>query len=432
MTSIHISYLISNLIYIYSIYLFNYSFLGRKRAVTFPVIGYSVFYIIDCAIYFFFDNSIIFTISSTLLFFLLTLLHARVQVKSFLSTLIISVLIAASETLAVGFIAGLGYFTPELTETDATVATILISRFVFFLLVLFLIVIIRRKKDNAYHIHNVSIYIMPVFSIILMYFILVFSEIMNTTVGNKTYIVLFVPSFLLIGLNILTFYLYDRENTIYNLDKHNNSLNNTISLLQRQYYAEDEIRKRFQVEKHDYKNFLIALKSELVHNNVEHAIDKIDEHIGNISIKPAVSTGLYSLDSIVNYKSETALLYGINIKPKVKLTYMPDISSDDLCVLLGVGLDNAIEYLKEHTNLPQEIVFYVNVSNGLFTIDISNRVEEEPIIKNNLIKSTKNTPGHGFGIESAGLIIKKYNGELMLSCHDKKYHFGGVMHVNKA
>lgn len=417
-------YAISNFLYVYTIMLFLSAFLGEMRLGRLSYMFYCAFYIVDYAIYRTAKEPIIFTISSIIMFYLLTFIHSKPNLKSISATFIISIIIGCSECIASGILALLNQIVNNLNYTYATSAAILCARLMFFLMTIIFNRILHRKQ---FYIHNPSIYITPVLSLILLLLLVLFSNTYAkplTTTGN---ILLFVPAILLIAVNILVFYIWERQSKIYILQIHNDILNNTINMQQQQYKSENQIRTLFHKEKHDYKNLMIGLKSELESGNIDKAIAKIDEHIGALSKSPISNSGCYPLDSIINYKGELADSYGITIKTNFELEEELTVSGDDLCVLFGIALDNAIEYLSAHKELSQVIRITVNVSKGVLTFDISNSVAENINIKDNRIPSSKNSPEHGYGLESAKHILKKYGGELFLSCRQKVFHFGVSM-----
>lgn len=421
---IYISYAISEFLYVYSIAIFLSSYLGKSRLGKASAIFYGLFYIVDCLIYFTCDKPIVFSISSTIMFFLLSLLYSGPKLKNIGITFIITICIACSECLISGITSVLNQFMDDLNYTYVIVAALFSSRLMFFILA----VIFNRKYQKKYYIKqpvpNMGIYITPILSILLLHMMVLISNTYSrplTTTGN---ILLIAPATLLISVNILVFYLADRQHNILQLQGHNDILKNAITIQQQQYKSEVQLRTRFHKEKHDYKNFLIGIKSELENGNTANALNKINEHIGILSDSPVSNSGCYALDSIVNYKSELASSFGIKIKTAYRIENELNMSADDLCILFGIALDNAIEYLAEHKDVPQIINVVVNYSRNILIVDISNHVCNDIKITDNSIASTKSSQEHGFGLESARFIIKKYNGNLHLNCRDKIFHFG--------
>ena len=52
---------------------------------------------------------------------------------------------------------------------------------------------------------------------------------------------------------------------------------------------------------------------------------------------------------------------------------------------------------------------------------ISNPISHPVKIHNNTVISTKNTSGHGIGINSMRKIVNNYNGQLILKCDETKF-----------
>lgn len=422
-------YIITNILYVYTIYAAINTFLGKPASVRLALASYTAFFAADILIYFSIKIPLVFTLSSLLMYFLLACCHSPKLVKNIITALIIGVAAGLSESLGAGIVSLLSNYIIEINTLYSPACMMIISRIIFYIMCFIFMYIYKRKKNAFTFKIEFTFFLTTAISIVLLYTAFCYTSTLFEPYTNKANISLLIPSVLIIALNISTFYTYEHKQHIYELEQHNNMLNNAIQIQQNQFMVEKKLREQFSKEKHDYKNYLISLQTELEQGKYDAISASITEHIGLMSNKIYSDSGCYALDSIVNYKAEYAGEFGINIKTKYRIEDELPIKSEDLCILFGVALDNAIEYLAAHRELMQEISLFANYAKGEFTFVISNPVAENIAIVNNSIPSTKKISGHGIGIESARHIISKYDGALQLRCNNKEFIFGACIFI---
>ena len=421
-------YIITNILYLHTIHISITGTMGKSKSATVSALSYFLFYCIDIIIYFYVKIPIIFTLSSILMYFLLTLPYPQKNTKKIIFTLILSLVSMLAELLSTSIVSLLSNFLP-ITPEYCLPYVMVIARLSFYLGCYILVSIYKKKSDNNYFILDISTILTYICSIFIIYISFNRISTIFEPYTAKANLALIIPSLLVIALNISTFYANKHKQHNNNLRQNNIMLNNAIKIQENQFILEKKLRDRFNKEKHDYKNFLISLQAELEQGKYDVVSASISEHIGLLSKKFSSDSGCYALDSIVNYKAEYAGEFGIQIKTKYRIEDRLTIKSEDLCILFGVALDNAIEYLSAHKELNQEISIFANYEKGEFTFAISNPVAENITIKNNSIPSTKKSERHGIGIESARHIISKYDGSLQLSCNNGEFIFGACIFI---
>lgn len=93
------------------------------------------------------------------------------------------------------------------------------------------------------------------------------------------------------------------------------------------------------------------------------------------------------------------------------------LDDTDLCIIFGNAIDNAIESCGKNTYDNKIISIKINQQKHLLSILITNPVHQQPIIKNNMIITSKSdTVNHGFGLYSIKQTVKKYDGDFDISC----------------
>ena len=184
----------------------------------------------------------------------------------------------------------------------------------------------------------------------------------------------------------------------------------------------DDIR-RFR---HDYKNILTALESYLQEGDLE-GIKRF--YYGNIlELEIAAEGGAMqytdlkhiqepALKGLLYIKLAQAQNQGVNVKLRIdrdiNISGIPPV---DLCRLLGILIDNAIEAsadaMKEEK--PGELHLYVAQEEGNVVIDIVNTYSGELSIQDIMNDNfTTKGVGRGTGLASARKIIDKYPGLCM-------------------
>lgn len=190
---------------------------------------------------------------------------------------------------------------------------------------------------------------------------------------------------------------------------------NQAEMLQQSY---NQIRNL----KHDMKNHIIAL--EAMEKSGESG--KVLEYLQGLTDK-LNSTTMYSnsgvtiIDSIINYKMSLAEQNGIAISSAIKLPDSLELNAEDMVIILGNILDNAIEankYVKENPYMNLEIKYV----KGNMVIILKNSFDGF-INKERDVFITRKTDSqaHGIGLNNVKNIVEQYNGVLEISHNEKEF-----------
>lgn len=196
----------------------------------------------------------------------------------------------------------------------------------------------------------------------------------------------------------------------------NNKYNNTIKSLQ-EY---EEILDAYRISSHENKNELLTIRSMVVkkENNIPEYIDKIidnkikdDEKLMfEASIIPAggLRAVIYSKLLIMKDKK---IKFKLNVERNVRTVELIELGEDlmlDICKIIGVFLDNAIEAVQELKRKDIMIKLYTDGDN--LNIEVSNNFEG--IIDINKMSDkgyTTKSSGHGYGLSLVKGIIDTNN-----------------------
>ena len=225
--------------------------------------------------------------------------------------------------------------------------------------------------------------------------------------------------------NIILCILYARKCTELKQYIENQQKENYIKLQNAEQLMFTEQNKRATTLRHDMKNIFIALGVFMENQNCERVKNIIDETIHVTLARPDyVNSVDENVNKILNYKMFQAKQAGVSLCPELLLTDEIKIDSEDLSIILGIVIDNGIEYLTSSKLEPESKKLSVSMRYdfGMLHITISNPVTAELKIPSDFIlPSAKYSGKKGYGISYLKKIVKKQEGILHIDCKDYKF-----------
>ena len=230
----------------------------------------------------------------------------------------------------------------------------------------------------------------------------------------------FVISVILLIINFLNFYLYDKYIENMQMKIMFNAVESSNQAYKNQIQLMNESQKKIRLLKHDMKNHLLKLKYDLENGNYT----KADEYINNmtnnlITEKEFVNTGNIDFDCLLNYKLSIANEMNVVFSCHIVLPEELQVNSFDLTVILGNLLDNALNALKEAK--VKQLNIDINYSIGMIVIKIENTFA-------NISSKYDDPEKHGYGLISVRTSLEKYNGKLQNNIVDDKYVVKAVLY----
>ncbi len=172
--------------------------------------------------------------------------------------------------------------------------------------------------------------------------------------------------------------------------------------------------------RHDLKNHLQVLNCLLGMNRFERAREYLQE-IGDFVDRNDfnVNSGVPLVDAVLGNKIAMAKRLGIGIYHTVLLEEDLPIEALDLCSLLGNTLDNALEACQKiNEGGERRVELALLAQAGKLELTVRNTV---PSGCSSSLKSTKKEEGHGLGLSIVEKTVKKYNGEINISCDSGEF-----------
>lgn len=178
------------------------------------------------------------------------------------------------------------------------------------------------------------------------------------------------------------------------------------------------IYKRISVDekerkmRHDVRNNLDIVYGYLRDKKYEKAEDLVKDLLGVVEERDAlIHTGNVSIDSVIDDKLSLAKEKNIIYEENAKNMYYGDIEINELALLIGLALDNAIEAC-EKVEENRYIYFEARNKKDYLVIHITNSII--PHTKPRFYKTSKlvDKMNHGFGVEEIKDIVKRYDGDI--------------------
>lgn len=186
-----------------------------------------------------------------------------------------------------------------------------------------------------------------------------------------------------------------------------------------QYEAVMQSNFELRRVRHDMKNHLLAIKSMASKSSDPELIEYVDSILGDIdSAAVPYRSGNDIADAIIADKIAKAKKRGLSLKVSGDMAGVK-IEANDLVTILANLLDNAIEalcrlYGTDLSSSKKTIKLELR-KNSNFLYIVEKNISGDKIDKG-LIRSSKDSPDHGFGVFNIRKVVKKYGGEFDIAC----------------
>ena len=173
----------------------------------------------------------------------------------------------------------------------------------------------------------------------------------------------------------------------------------------------ERIQTQSRLLKHDMKNHTMVMLSYFEENKIDEAKVYAGEIIDKLNrMYTYVNVGNSLLNYIINNKLSTAKEAGVEIKAEVENLAFDYMDAVDFSALFNNVLDNAIKGALNSKEKKLEVK--ILSKKGMDTITVKNSIDI-PVLENNPdLLSTKEEPGHGFGVAQIKNITEKYKGDI--------------------
>ncbi len=353
-------------------------------------------------------------ITSIGLIFMLTCCYESNIWKKIGVTIGINMLLALSETIIALLISieSLGLFA---RASNGESIALFLSRIVFWIVIMFIQKIIVKERANTLS-RKVVVLEVIVFSTII-------SELLFLRIRKQDDIVIETAAlfaaeitvYLLIYLQDCLVELFASKEQASFIEKEKEYYQKEAMIIQQK----QELQRQFR---HDLKNRMQILRELVESENMA----ELKRYLANFEKRAKEqerfsNTGNLIIDSIVNSKLQDAKEMGIEITSNVVLPASIEVNTDDMAVILGKLLDNAIEAC-ERVKISKYIKLFMHYEEGCIIIRTINSFDQV-IHKDSgeLVTRKKDKTLHGIGIKSVKSTVKKYNGITEIMTEGEKF-----------
>ena len=270
----------------------------------------------------------------------------------------------------------------------------------------------------------------------IVFFVLLFSAIctsylifgMMNRINDPRFNV--IAMFCTIGLYVgtfLSFYLYARSQRQHQIIRHQEQ---SEQQMRGQLKHMDEIilkQNELRAMRHDMNAHLTALKGLLDSGALAESRDYVSALVDQFQqVAPAVNTGNNALDAILSAKQSLAESKGIAFRTHLRIQERLPIAPEDLAIIFGNALDNAIEACDR---LPEgaekRITLVLQQDATMLLCRITNTAPEK---KNALLATSKaDKANHGFGVQNIREALDKYEATVTFSQEGTLFHFSFML-----
>lgn len=285
-------------------------------------------------------------------------------------------------------------------------------------LLLAIIIVIRffmknKAEKYAYTKYEKLLITMPLGSIVLCYILVEIGQVAGYE-KIRIRVCLMAGALMLIAVNLSALYAKIME-------KREVSQNIAFYIQQMELYKLQHIEEaitEIRETKHDIKQTITYLKNLAAKDNesFQKALTKVEEDMSAKGNIVGVS-GCFPVDVILLKTMQTCQKGNIHFSTCIKIPQDLAVDDNDLCVLLGNALDNAIEAVEPLAESMREIYLDMEYKMGILDIKIKNRYQGklEWIEYGKRLKSKKQEGIHGLGLQSMYKIVLKYHGKMNIS-----------------
>ena len=337
--------------------------------------------------------------------FCVTLLRGNIFQKIFVSAFTMG-LVAITATLTTLLVAKLsGNQVAFLLShfSGIRVTSICLTKLLFFVITR---IILRIKESGKLKgMDVIALVIVPMLSDLAIT-LMMYAAIQEPSIQT---IVLYAVGIVLI-LNIVVYFLFIRLGKAGKIKTEMALLALQNECLQENAKDIENMYDTVRALRHDLKNHLLCILSMAEERDVE----GIEQYTGqllqqqNTVNKLIMFSGSKVLDAIINSKSAAAERAGVQLSAIIT-TPLAGISPEDITIILGNALDNAIRAAKDSQRKVVDI--HIQPQGAYSSIVIANDIAHPVLSDNPALRTTKNIRyRHGFGIQNMRQAVERNQG----------------------
>lgn len=172
------------------------------------------------------------------------------------------------------------------------------------------------------------------------------------------------------------------------------------------------------VKYHDLKNQINVLKLVQTEEERKRGVEKLEQAL--LFQETWKKTGNEALDVVLMEKHIMCQKEGISLSCMIDGTACDFMENEDVCMLFGNALNNAIEAAGKCVNEKKYISLNVKKENAFTRIYVENYFTGARKVEGGRFCTTKDNElfEHGYGLKSIRILVSKYNGHVTITTED--------------
>ena len=231
--------------------------------------------------------------------------------------------------------------------------------------------------------------------------------------SNRAKIQSAVTAVILLGVNVLVFYIYIKLADDLQLRRMTSVYEQQLDLCERHQQERELSILRLRDMRHNMKNNLVSILAYAENGDNEKIIRFVNEIMeeGGIKTSTVTNSGNIVIDSLIGYWYVEAKKVGIDFSVNLNIPMEMPFRGADICLILGNLLENAVEAAQKAEG-KKYIRLHMKYDKNNLLLFVENNYKGVLIkTKDKRLKSTKtDAENHGVGLSSVYRIAAKYHG----------------------
>ena len=231
--------------------------------------------------------------------------------------------------------------------------------------------------------------------------------------SNRANIQSAVTAVILLGVNVLVFYIYIKLADDLQLRRMTSVYEQQLDLCERHQQERELSILRLRDMRHNMKNNLVSILAYAENGDNEKIIRFVNEIMeeGGIKTSTVTNSGNIVIDSLIGYWYVEAKKVGIDFSINLNIPMEMPFRGADICLILGNLLENAVEAAQKAEG-KKYIRLHMKYDKNNLLLFVENNYKGVLIkTKDKRLKSTKtDAENHGVGLSSVYRIAAKYHG----------------------
>ena len=309
----------------------------------------------------------------------------------------------------------------QISESSRYYLMILIGKMLWIVLLLF-IRKVRRQKEEDYSLANkewLQLSFIPMITlssiIAMLFFYPEDKDIQNL------YLFLTIG---MVGSNLVVIHLMQEILAKEKVIRVSTLVNQNQKRQLAAYEDGSKVYEQQQKKMHDYKNQLVTIQTLLKGEDYATALNFAEKLTESISVDmSAINTNHPVVNAVLNQKYRSAKEKNISMSLKLGDLHELKMKEEDIVIVLGNLLDNAIsECEKLLASGAENVLIFLKLvyEDDKMILSIKNPVREKVEIVDNIVQKEHDI-GHGIGLLNVKSAVEHYNADLVLACDEKEF-----------